>query len=118
MPGDAHRDAVGNRNGVEHHALATGGVDTGGGGARQFIDVHVAGSEVGPGGGDAHLGLAEVRILEAHGAQHGARRGGLEAIDHEAGMRTRRRCGELPSRFFDTVFDIGAFGRFKRILLL
>src|SRR6516162_6175773 len=37
-------------------------------------DVGVAGRDISPGRGDADLGLAEVLIVKAHRAQHGARR--------------------------------------------
>ena len=87
--GRAHRDAVGNRDGVEQHALAARGIGSCRGFARQHVDVHVAWRDIGPGGCDAHLRLAEVRVGEAHGPQHRARRCILEPVDHEAGMHAR-----------------------------
>ncbi len=44
--GRSHGDAVGDRDGVEQHALAAGRVDARRGLARQLADVHVAGGEI------------------------------------------------------------------------
>ncbi|MNL03013.1 hypothetical protein D3C87_1235380 [compost metagenome] len=79
-------DAVGNGDGVEDHALGTGGIRAFFGFERQFVDVHVAWGDHGPSRGDADLRLREVCIGKAHGPQHGACRCGLHAVDHLRGV--------------------------------
>jgi len=50
--------------------------------SRELADVSVAGGDVPPGRGDTDLRLAEVRILKAHRAQHGARRRLFVTVHH------------------------------------
>ncbi len=97
--------------------LAPAASDTRRGFARELRDVHVAGSEVRPGGGDTDLGLAEVRVLESR--RRAASRGRAQPSGHRprdwnarASTMTDWACAVRSS--FDTV----AFGRFKPILLL
>ena len=84
--GRAHGDAVGHGDGVEQDRFAAGRVSTGCRFFGQFADVHVAGGQRGPGGGDADLRLGKIGVLETDGAQHGARGRLLDAIHHEAGV--------------------------------
>ena len=50
---------------------------------RELVDVHVAGRELLQVEAMPICGLLKSRVLEAHGAQHGARRRLLRAIDHQ-----------------------------------
>ena len=88
-PGRPHGNTVGDSDRVEQHALAARLVHAGNRFGRELVDVHVAGREVRPGGSHADLRLLEVGVLESHGAQHGARRRLLRAIDHQPRVLSR-----------------------------
>ena len=79
-------DAVRDGNGVKNHALATGLIGAASRLFRQCINVHIAGREVAPSGGNAHLGLGEVFIGKTGGAQHGSARRLGNTIHHRAGV--------------------------------
>ena len=79
-------DAVGNGDGVENHALGTGGIRAFFGFDREFVDVHVARCDHGPGGGNADLRFLEVFVGEAHCTEHGAGGCGLHAVDDLRGV--------------------------------
>ena len=63
-PLGAHRDAVGNGDGIEDDRFAACGVGAGFGLARQFVDVHVARRNHAPGRSDADHRLGEILLLE------------------------------------------------------
>ena len=92
----AHRDAVGDGDGVKDNRLATASVRTFLGFNREFINVHVARRDVAPGGRDADDGLLEIGLGEADGIKHGARSGAFRAVHKDAGERTHGiLCGNL-----------------------
>ena len=70
----AHRDAVGDRDGVELHRRAAGGADAGLHVHREIAQVVVARADLDPGVGDADERLLEVGVGEADRLQHRARR--------------------------------------------
>ena len=78
----SHRDAVGDRDGVEDDRLAAGLVDPLRHAHRELVDVHVARRDHGPRRGHPHLRLLEVLLLEARRVQHPAARRPLDAIHH------------------------------------
>ena len=79
-------DAVGNGDRVENDALGAGGIRAFFGFNRQLVDVHVAGRDHRPGGGDADLRFLEVLVRETHCAQHGSSRRAFHAVDHLGGI--------------------------------
>ena len=89
----AHRDAVGDRDGVEDDRLATGSVRAFFGFERELVNVHVAGRDVAPCRGDADDGLGKIFLREADGIKHGARGGAFIAIEQKAGVRAQRIGG-------------------------
>ena len=93
--GRAHRDAVGDGDRVEKHALRAGGVGARSRVAREAVDVHVAGRDHAPGRGDADLRLREIRVREADGAQHGAARRLRKAVDDDARVPARIDAGGI-----------------------
>ena len=82
-PGRAHRDAVGDGDGVEDDALRARFVRAERSRLSQGVDVHVARRHHRPGRRDAHLRLGEVLALEADRIEHGAARRLLHAVDHD-----------------------------------
>src|SRR5690554_5870067 len=66
--------------------LAAGTIGTVAGMARQLINMAVAGCEIAPGGGDAHLGPGEISIGETHRTQHGTTGRLAGAIHHRGGV--------------------------------
>ncbi len=88
-PLGAHRDAVGDRDGVKYDGLAAGGIGPGLRFDGQFVDVHVARGDIAPGRGDADEGLGEILLLEADGIQHGATRRAVGAVQQNAGVRSQ-----------------------------
>ncbi len=68
----------------EQHALAPCRIHALRRGTRQLGDMHIARREIGPGGGNADLRLAEIGIGETHRAQHGARGSLLRSIHDQS----------------------------------
>ena len=91
-PLGAHRDAIGDRHGVELHRRAAGGADPLLERDRQLAQVPVARPDFDPGVGDADERLGEVRVGKAGAFEHRARgravRAGRQRIrsecDHDA----------------------------------
>ena len=71
----AHRDAVGDGDGVEFDRRAAAGDHAAARVLGQVAQGDVAGGDIGPGVDHPDEGLGDGRIVEAGGAQHGARRG-------------------------------------------
>ena len=88
MPSRAHRDAVGNGDGVENDRLAAAFVHALLGFERELVDVHVARRDIAPGGGDADERLLEILGLEADRIKHGAGGGAFVAVKNDAGKGT------------------------------
>ncbi len=86
----AHRDAVGNGDGVENDGFAAVFIRAFLGFQRELVDVHVARGDVAPGGGDADDGLGKIFRLETDRIQHGAGGGAFGAVDEDAGIRAER----------------------------
>ena len=86
----AHRDAIGNGDGVEDDGLAAGFVCALFGFQRELVNVHVAGRDVAPGGGDADDGLGKICLFEADGIKHGAGGGPFGAVKQDAGEWAER----------------------------
>ena len=93
----AHRNAVGHGNGAEGDGLRALRFDSGGGQAREFVDVHVTGRQVAPGRRDADLRLGEIGVAEAHGMQHRAGGSLFETI-HNGSRIAARIVGPCPLR--------------------
>ena len=89
----AHRDAVGDGDGVEDNRLAAGGVRALLGFERELVNVHVARRDVAPRRGDADDGLGKIFLRETDGIKHGARGGAFRAVEQEAGVWAQRICG-------------------------
>ncbi len=83
-PFGAHGNAVGDGDGIEDDALATGRIHA----LRAFfgetVNVHVARRDHAPGGGDADLRFVEVLPIESHRMQHRAAGGALDTV-HDDG---------------------------------
>ena len=84
----AHRNAVGNRDGVEHHPLATGRIRALAGLASEFVDVHVARRHLAPSRSNANVRLGKILFLKTNGIKHRTTRRAVRAIKHQAGKRT------------------------------
>ena len=69
----AHRDAVGNRDGVELHRRAAGRADAGFDVLGQRAQVQIARADLDPGVGDADERLLQIRVGEAGAFEHRAR---------------------------------------------
>ena len=90
----AHRDAVGDADGVEAHTDEVGFLDAIVNQFGEVVEVHVAGVAFPPDRGDADLGLDHVAFFQAGGEEHGLRRSlrfGLsdtsgEFIDRHGGL--------------------------------
>ena len=80
----AHGDAVGDGNGAEVDGFAAIGVDAIACVAGEVAEVHVAGSQVAWGAGNADLRLFEIGIFEANCAS-------MERAGHGRHRRQRRR---------------------------
>jgi len=76
----AHGDPVGDGDGTELHGEPAACVDAFLGALGQPVQGEITGSDFVPGTRNADLGLREVVIAHAHGAEHAARRGGVDAV--------------------------------------
>jgi len=106
----AHGNAVGNGDGIENDGFATRSIRPGLGFTGELVNVHVAGRDITPGGGDPDEGFFEILGLESHGIQHGARGGALIPVEQDAGKRTLR----IGHGFFHVAVNLpvgGAFGK-------
>ena len=83
-PLGAHRDAVGDRDGVELHRRAAGGADAVLHLLGEAPQVEVAGHRLGPGVRDADDRLGERLVVEADPVQVGARGGPVGALEDGA----------------------------------
>jgi len=95
IPFAAHRDAVGDGDGIENDGLAATFVHALFGFEREFINVHVARRDVAPRRSDTDDGLFEIGHGEADGIKHGARGGAFRAVEQHARMGTQILCGNL-----------------------
>ena len=98
-PFGAHRNAIGNGDGVEDNRFAARCIGAARRFAREHVDVHVAGRDHAPSGSDAHLRFAEVFFLEPDGIEHGAARGAFRSVEDLRGILAEdvafRACGFL-----------------------
>ena len=83
-PLGAHGDAVGDGDGIEDDALATGCIHALRALFGEAVNVHVARRDHAPSGGDANLRFVEVLPVKTYGVQHGAASGALGTV-HDDG---------------------------------
>ncbi len=112
MPFGAHRDAVGDRDGVEFHRRRAGGANAGLDVLGQRPQMEIAGTDFDPGVGDADERLLQIRVGESGALQHRARgraaRAGRQRIVcrcalTRASRRNRaRRLSPRPACSWDT----------------
>ena len=86
MPGGAHRDAVGDRDGVELHRRAAGGANAVLDPVGQLAQMEIARTDLDPGVGHADERLRQILGGESDGAQHGARRRPAGAVGDRAAL--------------------------------
>ncbi|QEM44368.1 hypothetical protein FZ046_05850 [Mycolicibacterium grossiae] len=91
----AHRDAVGHGDGAELQRITAAGVHAGLHRLREPLQRHVARGDLVPGRADADLRLGPVVVAHAHGAQHPAGGGLLQAV------------GDVPGAGFDVGLGAG-----------
>ena len=82
----AHRNAIGNGDGVKNNRLAAGRVCAALGFLREQIDVHIARGDIAPSGGDADDWLFKITGLEASRIKHRATGCTVWAIEHDSGV--------------------------------
>lgn len=92
-PFGAHRNAIGDRDGIENRCLSAGRIDTQSGFAGELIDVHIARRHHAPGGSHTDLRLREIALLVAHGIKHSATWRATQPIQQGGGKRTHLRIG-------------------------
>ena len=81
----AHRNAVGDGDGVEDQALASCRIHAFFRFDCELVDVDVAGRDLAPGGGNADLRLGEIVFLKTNRVKHRAARRTVGAIKHQTG---------------------------------
>jgi len=95
----AHGYAVGDRDRVEHHALATGRIRALGSLLGEPVEMHVAGRDHAPGRRDADLRLMKIVLGESDSPKHCAARRMLGAIDNDTRVASQLFFFHLCCRF-------------------